>query len=251
MTSLEDFGARRWPPLREIVRDDQGSVICPVDGTPIDYSYGRIDVPVVRLVDEEFRDAFDNDVETVRSFGYRSPSDVLIPEIIDGPYASGYSSRWVGVRAEYTIGEHWIPVRSADLPAIERDFGDNTDDDRRTDVANWVEDDCDVYIGRATDGDGGEIHLLNADVGQRGWLGNPYPAEQYGRDEAVSMFMNALLLELEQRPALRTALVERCRGKTLGCLCGCANSDEKRCHGEVIVRIVDDLLVRLEDGGRE
>lgn len=250
MTSLEDFGVRGWPPLREIIRDEHGSVICPVHGTPIDYSYGRIDVPVVRLADEELRDAFDDGVMTVRSFGYRSPSDVLIPETTDGPDASNYSSRWVGVRAEYTVGEHWIPVRTADLPESERDRADDTDD-RETGVANWVEDDCDVYIGRADDGDGGEVHLLNADVGQRGWLGNPYPAEQYGRDEAVGMFTKALLRELEQRPALRTALVERCRGKTLGCLCGCANSDDKRCHGEVIARVVDDLLVRPEDGGRE
>nr|WP_255665905.1 DUF4326 domain-containing protein [Haladaptatus sp. DYF46] len=163
----------------------------------------------------------------------------------------GYTYHWVGARAEYTTGEHWIPVRKADLPAIERTPDSGTDDEQRTEVANWVEDDCDVYIGRASGEDGSEIHLLNADIGQRGWLGNPYPAEQYGRDEAIGMFTNALLLELEQRPALRTALVERCRGKTLGCLCGCANSDEKRCHGDVIVRVVDDLLVRLEDGGRE
>ncbi|WP_134671737.1 DUF4326 domain-containing protein [Halorussus marinus] len=120
--SLEDFGVQSWASLREIERNDDGEVICPVSEVPISFSRGEIQVPVARLADEDLRDALeDAGIEYVRSQGYESPSeDLLIPEQVGGPDAHGYSSRMVGVRAQLTDGSAWIPVRQDDLEAADR-----------------------------------------------------------------------------------------------------------------------------------
>ena len=87
----------------------------------------------------------------------------------------------------------------------------------------------DVDIGR---GDSGQSHLQNTDVGEPGWLGNPYRmSDGYSREEAVSKYRKAFRDRLED-DEFRSA-VEDLRGKTLACYCA-----PKACHGDVIVEYI-------------
>lgn len=271
--TLDRFVDDEPPTLREIVRDETGSVCCPVSREPADYSRGEIRIPTKRLSDDELREALqEDDVETVRGFGYESPlHPVLMPETVDGPRADGFGSKWIGVRADYRVGSRWIPVRRDDLPDVELvdDRGDREDrdvvgdggsktqfvmPDRPTRVGHWMQEDCDVYVGR---GGSGDVDLLTADeIGQRGWLGNPYPVEQFGREQSVAMFVQAILLKIEQDPDFLKALVNRCRGQTLGCWCHRIGEDGPTCHGDVIRDIVDKYAkppnpAVVQDGDRE
>ena len=121
--SLEDYGAKSWPSLRAIERDDHGDVVCPASGDPIEHTRGDLEVPVVRLQDDQLQEHLeDSGVEWVRSRGYESHShDLLVPETVEGPKAMAYSSRMVGVRADLgPDGEAWIPAHSDDLAAADR-----------------------------------------------------------------------------------------------------------------------------------
>lgn len=126
-----------------------------------------------------------------------------------------------------------------------------------TRVGHCKHDETDVYIGRY--GDGGEHDLISVlqgeiDIGDPGWLGNPYPAEVFGREQSVAMFYHARMNVFKERPRWRRELVERCRGKVLGCWCQRVKADAPKCHGEVIARVVDDVLVassEATDAGKQ
>jgi hypothetical protein len=320
--SLEDFGVQSWASLREISRNDRGEVVCPITETPIDYSRGEIEVPVIRLADADLRDALeDAGVEYVRSTGYESPNeDLLFPETVGGPDAHGYSSRMVGVRAQLTDGTAWIPVRSDDFETADRALeaahdptasadggnaatttagpsgipdeystpscqrvwdpvtlaeilGEDPDaarfvrpavvdemdlpteypdgHPRFTYVGHCQEDDVDMYAGRH--GDEGSQNLVTVDEpGEAGWLGNPYPTGDFGREQSVAMFTNSLFLVLEQRPAFVDA-VYRLRGTVIGCWCHRleqTGDDHPTCHADVIARVADRVIKRRPADGQ-
>jgi len=83
-----------------------------------------------------------------------------------------------------------------------------------------------VDIGRANNG---ESHMNNTPVGEPGWLGNPYPESEYGRDCCIELFREDFEKRIESDPEFRSA-VENLRGETLGCYC-----KPKPCHGDVIL----------------
>ena len=261
MSTLEQFGAKTWPTLRGIEKDDLGDVICPASGAYADHTRGEIEIPVTRLADEDLRTALEAEgIETLRGRGYESPeAEVLMPETTSGPEAHGYSNRFVGVPAVVDGERAWVPVRQedlleADLEGLRRAKQDAAESQETTDgheddesaaedepgptrVGHCEHDDCDVYVGRG--GPDGEIDLLSAEyVGQRGYLGNPYPAEQFGREQAVAMFCRAFMLELEHRPELRRA-VYQLRGQVIGCWCQRLEDDGPLCHAEVIAQAAD------------
>lgn len=109
-----------------------------------------------------------------------------------------------------------------------------------------------VYAGRSNAGGGEKTHLLNAEEpGEHGWLGNPFPAEAFGREESVARFTRAFLAVLEQRPTWRRAVAERVAGKTLGCWCqrlGERPPDADLCHAEVVAHVADRVIVRRDQG---
>lgn len=133
------------------------------------------------------------------------------------------------------------------------DAGDDAGDDGRRDhddepgetvVGHYMVDDADVYIGRARSGD---QHFLNTEIGDRGWLGNPYEVgEVLDREEAIARFLDDFLARVDNDSEFRRALVERCHGRTLGCWCREADEDDPDCHGDVIKAVVDNLA---ETGG--
>ena len=86
--------------------------------------------------------------------------------------------------------------------------------------------------------------MLDASPEMRGWLGNPYPADEYGREECIEKFREAFEQKLENDPVFRRA-VRDLAGKTLGCWCQSVDADGPACHGEVIAEHVD----RLAGGG--
>lgn len=93
----------------------------------------------------------------------------------------------------------------------------------------------DAYIGR---GDGGDAHLLNTEIGERGWLGNPFPVDEHGRAQCVERFRAEFEARLDDDPEFREA-VANLRGSVLGCWCQRLNDDGPLCHGEVIAEWAD------------
>ena len=94
-----------------------------------------------------------------------------------------------------------------------------------------------VYIGRSRGGDG---HMLNTEIGNRGWLGNPFPKDKHGRRQCVEMFRVEFEKRLESDPDFRDAVAEL-SGSILACWCQRLNDDGPLCHGEVIAEHADRL----------
>lgn len=117
-------------------------------------------------------------------------------------------------------------------------------DQHRTTVGHCKIDDCDVYVGRGFDGEA----MGTVAVGQRGWLGNPYVVDEdseagYTREESVALFTTEFLQKLEDDIEFRNAVGDL-EGATLGCWCQREHEDDgDLCHGEVIARAVDRVLV--------
>jgi len=105
----------------------------------------------------------------------------------------------------------------------------------KTRVGHCKKDSCTVYIGR---GNGGDGHMLNTEIGNRGWLGNPFPVDKHGRVGCIERFETEFQHRLENDPEFRTA-VKNLKGEILGCWCQRINDDGPGCHGEVIAEYVD------------
>lgn len=107
---------------------------------------------------------------------------------------------------------------------------------RTTRVGHCKKDSTDVYVGR---GPGGRS-MHDTPIGKRGWLGNPYPADEYGRERCVEMFREAF----EEKVRLNDTFSETVgllAGKDLGCWCQRLDEDEPACHAEVIAEWADRL----------
>lgn len=121
---------------------------------------------------------------------------------------------------------------------------DASDELPETRVAHCKADESkvDEYVGR---GSGGRDMLSVAKPGQRGWLGNPFPADEYGREESIEKFREAFEDKLDRDEEFRDA-VRDLAGKTLGCWCQRLDADEPACHAEVIAQKADELALRAE-----
>ena len=119
-----------------------------------------------------------------------------------------------------------------------------------TRVGHCTHDPIEVYIGR---GDGGDAHLLNTEIHDRGWLGNPYTVERYGRADCIERFRTTFEKRLAADPDLRDA-VRALAGSKLGCWCQRLTDDGPACHGEVIAEHADRLrreAMEPTDGGAD
>lgn len=120
---------------------------------------------------------------------------------------------------------------------VQARLGSNSSPETR--VGHCKKDSTDVYVGR----DGREDekrHMLNTEIGNRGWLGNPFPKDKHGRVQCVDMFRSEFEARLEQDEEFREAVAEL-QGKILGCWCQRINDDGPLCHGEVIAEHADRL----------
>ena len=124
-----------------------------------------------------------------------------------------------------------------------------------TRVGHSQQDATDVYAGRHRDNNVIR-HARNTEIGDRGWLGNPFviasSAEDIHREqndieivetrkESIFRFSNYLWDRIGSDTAFRHALSDRVRGKTLGCWCQTVDDDRPPCHGEVIAQAVDGM----------
>ena len=97
----------------------------------------------------------------------------------------------------------------------------------RTQLVNQRDTDkYDLDIGRA---DGGTSHMMNTEIGEPGWLGNPYPVTDHSREESIANYREDFLARIHQDDEFREA-VEGLRGQTLACWCA-----PEHCHGDVIL----------------
>jgi hypothetical protein len=99
----------------------------------------------------------------------------------------------------------------------------------------------DVYIGR---GDGGDAHLNNTDIGETGWLGNPYKTKasggDYTREQSIALYRADVLNRLDDDPAFGAALAQL-KGQRLACYCRHARETEPACHGDVLAGVIEGL----------
>lgn len=113
----------------------------------------------------------------------------------------------------------------------------------KTTVGHCKKNDCDVYAGRARRG--GELkHLNNTDVGERGWLGNPYVEdiqdEAYSLEASIAAYRDAFHERVETDPEFRNELAQY-QGCVIGCWCRTVDSDSPSCHADVIAEYLNQL----------
>jgi|APHM01.1.fsa_nt_gi hypothetical protein len=111
---------------------------------------------------------------------------------------------------------------------------------QQTPVVHHKRNEYDVYIGRGPR----QKHLHNADIGERGWLGNPHTLEDYSRQESVSLFARDLFVVLfyKQNEKYQDAIASL-SGQRLGCWCRDESKtpDHRLCHGDIIAHAADML----------
>jgi hypothetical protein len=112
-----------------------------------------------------------------------------------------------------------------------------------TKVGMHSTDDCDVYVGRGED----QASMNDVEPPVRGWLGNPYPESEYGREGCIERFRKDFEQRLLEGEFFRVC-VGRLAGKTLGCWCQRLDDDGPACHGEVIAEWADRLAAWREKG---
>lgn len=112
--------------------------------------------------------------------------------------------------------------------------------DAQTRVGHYRKDCCTVYIGRGDRVAGGTIpeisdkhSMVNTPIGKKGWIGNPFPEKQYGREQCIERFRTEFEVLLADDPEFKRA-VRGLHGEILGCWCQRINDDGPECHGEVI-----------------
>lgn len=105
-----------------------------------------------------------------------------------------------------------------------------------TKVGHCKKDSTDVYAGRGPN----NSHMNNTEPYTRGWLGNPYRKEEYGRSGCIDRFTADFVDKLKGDPEFRAA-VRELSGKTLGCWCQEVGESKPACHAEVIAEHADRL----------
>ncbi len=104
-------------------------------------------------------------------------------------------------------------------------------------------DDYDLYGGR---GNNGERNIATAannhEIGQEGWLGNPYKLNDYDRDQAIELYERDLTWLIEEKSWFREAL-KSLYGKRIACSC----PSHMDCHVDVLVRKVNALYWKEYD----
>jgi hypothetical protein len=100
---------------------------------------------------------------------------------------------------------------------------------KNTLVVNKKLEPCDVYIGRGSD------------------FGNPFPVHngEYTLEESLHLYEHHLFDKIMTEPKFKIKIINL-EGKKLGCFCKKSRSDSKeyetdytKCHGDVIVKIIE------------
>lgn len=107
-------------------------------------------------------------------------------------------------------------------------------------VGHCKKDEIDVYIGRRRV-DGELKHMNNTEVGEPGWLGNPYPVDECeSRTESLNKFAADLEKRVNEDAEFRKAVAEL-DSSDLGCWCRTRGSRKPLCHGDMIKAVIQQL----------
>lgn len=95
-----------------------------------------------------------------------------------------------------------------------------------------IDSDIDVYGGRGKNA----AHISNTQVGERGWLGNPYKITKHQpRLEVIARYSDVFLNRVKDDVTFKRA-VHGLRGKRVGCWCRSVTASEPPCHLDVVDR---------------
>ncbi|WP_436934995.1 DUF4326 domain-containing protein [Halovenus marina] len=121
--------------------------------------------------------------------------------------------------------------------------GQSTDDTERTRVGHYKADETDVYVGRGPDG----RDMTEAEIGERGWLGNPFSLDDHSREHSIERFRQVFIQRIQDDGDFAAAVADL-SGQTLGCWCQRLDEDGPACHAEIIADHADRLAAKYDTG---
>ena len=89
----------------------------------------------------------------------------------------------------------------------------------------------DLYVGRGR----GRTNLQTANIGEWGWLGNPFEAKLFGLDQCIEMYAKAFISKIQLDPEFAAA-VAALDVDNVYCWCPL----DKNCHGDFIVTYLEE-----------
>jgi hypothetical protein len=92
-----------------------------------------------------------------------------------------------------------------------------------------VSEDFEVYGGRGP----GARSMEDTHPPHKGWLGNPYPASDHGRENCIGMFKRDFYDALRDRPDFANAVLSL-SGRSVACYCRASDADDPACHLDVV-----------------
>lgn len=103
-------------------------------------------------------------------------------------------------------------------------------------VGHCKENATNQYIGRGRN----QCSMADTEPGTRGWLGNPYTVEEYGRERCLELFEKHFARKMLVDKSFCTAVLSRL-GNRLGCWCRRFDEDSPACHGDIIIEYVQEF----------
>jgi hypothetical protein len=132
------------------------------------------------------------------------------------------------------------------MSGVNENEGQSGAGENRTRVGHTKADETDTYVGRGP----GSRDMTETTIGNRGWLGNPFPVEdideseiqdgETAREASVRMFRDVFEDRLRRDDQFKAA-VRDLSGDVLGCWCQRVDEDGDLCHAEVIAEHADRL----------
>lgn len=92
----------------------------------------------------------------------------------------------------------------------------------------------DLYVGHGRN----RVNLHSAEIGEWGWLGNPFDAAIFGLDQCIEMFAKAFVSKLQADPKFKAAIDAL---KVNRVLCWC--KPDRPCHGDAIVAYLTERRI--------
>lgn len=124
---------------------------------------------------------------------------------------------------EFEQGENKMPPQTDNSPSGPEDT---------IQVCHVDEEQFDEYGGRSYR-NGKNRHLGNTEVGNTGWLGNPFTTDTLPRQQAIELYERAFQYRMIHDDEFRKEVVAL-RGKQVACHCRHSDDDSPACHLDVV-----------------
>jgi hypothetical protein len=89
----------------------------------------------------------------------------------------------------------------------------------------------DLYVGRGRN----RVNLHSAEIGEWGWLGNPFDSVIFGLDRCIEMYAKAFISKMQADPEF-AARIQSLDVDRVFCWCRL----DKNCHGDFIVAYLEE-----------